>query len=94
MSSRYKNIKYDLDNDVSRILNLNTKLRGKGIEKIVLPSNIIDFYTRFEFIIGLKISGHTDTLTEASDLIDEVFKRGEIQHKQQYRNAPTKFFLK
>ena len=37
------------------------------------------------------MSGHTDTLTEASNLIDELCKRGEIQNKQQYRNALNKF---
>ena len=72
MSSRDRNIKYDLDNDVIKILNLDTKLKGRGIEKIILPSNIIDIYTRLEVLFGLKLSGHTDTLTEASNLIDEL----------------------
>ena len=66
-------------------------LQGRGIEKIIIPSNIIDIYTRLEVLLGLKLSGHTDTLTEASNLIDELFKRGEIQKKQQYRNALNKF---
>ena len=74
-------IKYDLDNDVSRILNLNTKLKVRGIEKIIIPSNIIDIYTRLEVLLGLKLSGHTDTPTEASNLIDELYKIGEIQKK-------------
>ena len=65
-------------------------LRGEGI-KINIPSNIIDIYTRLEVLLGLKLSGHTDTLTEASNLIDELYKRGEIQNKQQYRNALSKF---
>ena len=81
----------DLDNEVIRILNINTKLKGKGIEKIIIPSNIIDIYTRLEVLLGLKLSGHTDTLTEASSLIDELYERGEIQNEQQYRNAPNKF---
>ena len=59
--------------------------------KIIIPSNIIDIYTRLEVLLGLNISGHTDTLTEASNLIDELYKRGEIQNKQQYRNALNKF---
>ena len=46
-------------------------LEGQGV-KIVIPSNIIDIYTRLEILLGLKISGHTDTLTEASNLIDEL----------------------
>ena len=66
-------------------------LQGRGIEKIIIPSNIIDIYTRLEVLLGLKLSGHTDTLTEASNLIDELWKRGEIQTKQQYRNALNKF---
>ena len=65
-------------------------LQGEGI-KIIIPSNIIDIYTRLEILLGLKLSGHTDTLTEASNLIDELYKRGEIQNKQQYRNALNKF---
>ena len=66
-------------------------LKGQGIEKIIIPSNIIDIYTRREILLGLKLSGHSDTLTEASNLIDELYKRGEIQNKQEYRNAPNKF---
>ena len=65
-------------------------LEGQGL-KIIIPSNIIDIYTRLEILLGLKLSGHSDTLTEASNLIDELYKRGEIQNKQQYRNALNKF---
>ena len=65
-------------------------LEGQGV-KVIIPSNIIDFYNRLEVLLGLKLSGHTDTLTEASKLIDELYKRGEIQTKQQYRNALNKF---
>ena len=91
LSGRDNYFKYELDNDVSRIMDLNTKLKGKGIEKIIIPSNIIDIYSRLEVLLGLKLSGHTETLTEASNLIDEIYKRGEIQNKQQYRNALNKF---
>ena len=66
-------------------------LKGKVIEKIIIPSNIIDIYTILEVLLGLKLSSHTDTLTEASNLIDELYKRGEIRNKQQYRNALNKF---
>ena len=65
-------------------------LQGEGV-KIIIPSNIIEIYTRLEVLLGLKLSGHTDTLTEASALFDELYKRGEIQTKQQYRNALNKF---
>ena len=64
----------------------SSDLEGQGV-KIIVPSNIIDIYTRLEILLGLKLSGHTDTLTEASNLIDELYKRGEIQNEQQYRNA-------
>ena len=65
-------------------------LQGEGVKNII-PSNIIDIYTRLEILLGLKLSGHTDTLTEASNLIDELYKRGEIQNKLQYRKALDKF---
>ena len=71
-------------------LDSDNNLQGEGV-KIIIPSNIIDIYTRLEVLLGLKLSGHTDTLTEASNLIDELYKRGEIQNKQQYRNALNKF---
>ena len=45
-------------------------LRGEGV-KVIIPSNIIDIYTRLEVLLGLKLTGHTNTLTEASNLIDE-----------------------
>ena len=65
-------------------------LQGEGV-KIIIRSNIIDIYTRLEILLGLKLSGHTDTLTEASALIDQLYKLNEIQNKQQYRNALDKF---
>ena len=65
-------------------------LQCEGV-KIIIPSNIIDIYTRLEILLGLKLSGHSDTLSEASFLMDELYKRGEIQNKQQYRNALNKF---
>ena len=79
----YKNIKKE-EPDI---------LEGKGIQKINIPNNIIDIYTRLKFLLGLKLSGHTDTLTEASNLVDELYTRGEIQNKQQYRNALDKFSI-
>ena len=65
-------------------------LQGEGL-KITIPSNIIDIYTRLEGLLRLKLSDHTDSLTEACNLIDELYKRGEIQNEQQYRNALDKF---
>ena len=51
-----------------------------------MSSKIFDFYTRLETLLGVNLSGHTDTLTKASNLKDESSKRGEIQKEQQYRN--------
>ena len=68
-------------------------LQGEGV-KIIIPSNIIDIYTRLEVLLGLKLAGHTDTLAEASNLIDDLYKRDEIQNEYQYRNAPNKFHIK
>ena len=54
MPGRDRYIKFELDDDVNRILNLYTKpkttpkLKGRGVEKIIIPSNIIDIYTRLE----------------------------------------------
>ena len=68
----------------------DSELEGQGV-KIIIPSNTIDIYTRLEILLGLKFSGHIDTLTEASNLIDELYKRCEIHNKQQYGNALNKF---
>ena len=91
LTGRDRYIKYELDNHVARIMDLNTKHKGRGVEKFIIPSNIIDIYSRLQILLGLKIYGHTDFLTEASNLIDELYKRGEIQNKLQYRNAINKF---
>ena len=63
-------------------MNLDTKLKGGGIEKYIIPSNITDNYTRLEVLLGLKILDHIDTFSEASNLIGEIYKRGEIQNKK------------
>ena len=41
-------------------------LKGEGVKNFI-PSKIIDIYTKLEVLLGLKLSGHTDTLTEASN---------------------------
>ena len=58
-------------------------LEGQGV-KIIIPSNITEIYSRLEVLLGLKLSGHTDTLTEASNLVDELYRRGEIQKTQKF----------
>ena len=87
--SNRKNFFTELPKKVNEIQNKTFNeidLEGQGL-KIIIPSNINDIYTRLEILLGLKLSGLTDTLTEASNLIDELYKRGEIQYDQQYRNA-------
>ena len=97
-SARMQDALYNLPREIDRIRNppitaiesQSDNLEGEGV-KIIIPSSVIDIYTRLEVLLGLKLSGHTDTLTEASNLIDGLYKRGEIQNKQQYRNALNKF---
>ena len=91
MSGRDRYIQNKLDDNIRKILNLDKQLKGRGVEKFIIPSNIIDIYTRLEVLLGLKLSCHTDTLTEASNLLDELYRQGEIQIKQQYLNALDKF---
>ena len=94
-----KDASYNLPNEIAKIRNPllpaieneSDNLEGEVVQKMIIPSNIIDIYTRLEILLGLKLSGHTDILTEASNLIHELYKRGEIQTKQQYRNALNKF---
>ena len=97
-SDRMKDALKNLPREIAKIQNPplpaieseSDNLQGEGV-KIVIPSNIIDIYTRLEVLLGLKLSSHSDTLSEASALLDELYKRGEIQNKQQYRNALDKF---
>ena len=55
------------------ISDYSNDLEGQGV-KIIIPSNIKDIYTRLEILLGLKLSGHSDTLTEASNLKDDLYK--------------------
>ena len=59
--------------------------------KFVIPSNIIDIKTRLKVLVGAKLSVHNDTLTEASNLIGELYGRGEIQNDKLYRTVLDKF---
>ena len=51
MSGRDRYIQNKLDDDVRKILNLDKQLKGRGVEKIIIPSNIIDIYTRLEVLL-------------------------------------------
>ena len=55
--------------------------------RTIISSNIIDKYTKLETLLGLKLSGHVDTLTQASNVIDELNKGGETRNEQQYPKA-------
>ena len=79
-AARMKDALHDLPKTIDKIRNpslpsienvedsSDLDLEGQGIAKIIIPSDIIDIYTRLEVLPGLKLSGHTDTLTEASNL--------------------------
>ena len=45
-------------------------LDGQGL-KFIIRSNISDIYNRLEVLLGLNLSGHTDTLTEGSNSIEK-----------------------
>ena len=57
------------------------------VMKIIIPSNITDKYTRLEVLLGLKLSGHTDIVTEASNVLVKLYKQSDIQNEQQNQNA-------
>ena len=97
-SKRTKSIEKDLKKQVNKNLNPplalqpveneqeSSDLKRQGMQ-IIIPSNIIVIWTGLEVFLGLKLSGHTNTPTEVSNLKDEIYKRGEIQNELQYRNA-------
>ena len=97
MKDAFKNLPREIANirnpPLPAIENESDNLQGEGV-KIIIPSNILDIYTRLEILLGLKLSGHSDTLSESNALINELYKRGEIQNKQQYRKALNKFTTK
>ena len=86
----------NLDDDVEENLNIyidseneNIILQGEGM-KVIIPPNFFDFWTRAKMLFGLKLTGPFDISAEASYLVDEVYKRVEIQNNQQNRNALDK----
>ena len=58
--------------------------------KSIIPFNINDIWTRIEVLLGLKLSGNTVTLTDASSRIDELFKEGEIRNERKNRKTLDK----
>ena len=59
-------------------------LQTEGVKTIV-SLVVIDIWTNLEVLLRLKVRGHTDTLTEASNLIDELIKRGEIPNENNFQ---------
>ena len=55
--------------------------------KIIIQFILVHIWIRLEVLLGLKPSGRTDTVTEASNLTDGMYKRIEKQNKQQNGNA-------
>ena len=92
-SGRDKGIKNDLHKKVRRNLILDRKIKDRGIERNIIPSNIIDTSTKLHIPIGLKLSGQIDTLTETVILIVKLYKTGELQKEKQYRKALDILFL-
>ena len=105
-SKRQKYIKNKLESRVEKILNPPItaitsgesdeyeSLERNGTITIVVPSDSDEIWTRLQVLLGLKLAGHIDTLIEASQLLDALFKKGEIKTEQQYRNAIDKFTTK
>ena len=98
--ARMRDVLYNLLKEIAKIRsptlpsieNISDGIQGEGV-KIIITFNIIDIYTRLQILLDLKLPGQTDSLTEASNLIDEVYRRGEVQNKQQNRNALNKFSI-
>ena len=72
--------------------NVSDGLQGEGV-KIFKQSNITHSYIRLENILGLKLSAHTVTLTEASNLLDDLCRRGEIQYEKNIEMLLISFIL-
>ena len=60
----------DTENEKSQ----SSKLKGKRMN-IIVPNNIFDIWSQVKVLLVTKLSGHTNTLPEASSLIDDLEKR-------------------
>ena len=69
---KFPKIDENLQNKIfDEIISDSDNLEGEGVEKLIIPSSIIDIYTRVEVLLAIKISGHINTLTEASNLLEQ-----------------------
>ena len=60
--------------------------------KIIIPSKLFVIQTRLGVLLGLNLSGHTNILAEASNVLEEFYRGGEIENEQQHRNALDNFY--
>ena len=67
------------------------KFQGEGM-KIINPTKFFYKETRLEALLGLKLAGYTDILIKASNLIDDLYQRGEIENEEQPRNVLDSFY--
>ena len=58
---------------------------------ILIPSSVMDVYTRLEVLLGLKVSDHTDTLTEASNFIDDLIREVKFRSNNNIELLLTNF---
>ena len=54
--------------------------QGKEMKNL-LPFNQSDIWTKLEVLRELELSGHTDTLTRASNVTDELYETTEGQNE-------------
>ena len=83
-----KSFEHNLEKEMNRISNPSREiesrsepLQSRGMGTII-PSDFFEILTRLEVLLRLKLSGHTDTLAEDSNLMDQLYKRGETQKKK------------
>ena len=62
----------------ARVGNESDDLKNEGL-KIVITSNTFDKWAKLKVLQGSKLSGHTHTLTEASNLIDKIYQKSETE---------------
>ena len=89
-SDRMKDALYNLPKTKAKILNpplpaieniedsyeeISDNDKVTEMKKLSYHQYIIDIYTRLEILLGLKLSGHTNTLTEANNPINELYKK-------------------
>ena len=82
-SKRKKILPIKLLIKIAEIGNEESASVGRQGMKIIIRSNIFDIGTKLEVLLRLELSGHTNTLTEASNLLYEIYTRGDIQNERQ-----------